>query len=73
VRRVSDAAFIVHQNDSLEIFAEATAKISKVGDGNDFYAVGAHIALDPARGGMLSEVRSPLLQVGSIVRSTGNL
>ncbi len=53
------------QTEGLNIFADATDKIAKVGDGDDFFAVGAHIALDPERGGLLSEVLPPLLHVGS--------
>jgi AraC-like DNA-binding protein len=51
--------------DGLKVFAGATDKIATVGDGDDFFAVGAHIALDPKRGGLLSEVLPPLLHVGS--------
>ena len=53
------------QIDGLKLFAGATDKIAAVGDGDDFFAVGAHIALDPKRGGLLSEVLPPLLHVGS--------
>jgi AraC-like DNA-binding protein len=52
------------QADGLKLFAGATDKIGKVGDGDEFFAVGAHIALDPERGGLLSEVLPPLLHVG---------
>jgi AraC-like DNA-binding protein len=52
------------QIDGLELFAEAKDKIATVGDGNDFFAVGAHIALDPQGGQLLSEVLPPLLHVG---------
>jgi AraC-like DNA-binding protein len=51
------------QADGLKLFAGATDKIGKVGDGDEFFAVGAHIALDPERGGLLSEVLPPLLHV----------
>ena len=53
------------QIDGLKLFAGATDKIATVGDGDDFFAVGAHIALDPKRGELLSEVLPPLLHVGS--------
>jgi AraC-like DNA-binding protein len=53
------------QTDGLKLFADATDKIARVGDGDDFFAVGAHIALDPKRGALLSEVLPPLLHVGS--------
>jgi AraC-like DNA-binding protein len=53
------------QTEGLNIFADTTDKIAKVGDGDDFFAVGAHIALDPERGGLLSEVLPPLLHVDS--------
>jgi AraC-like DNA-binding protein len=49
------------QGDGLKLFAGANGK---VGDGDEFFAVGAHIALDPERGGLLSEVLPPLLHVG---------
>ena len=52
------------QTDGLKLFAGATGKIGKVGDVDEFFAVGAHIALDPERGGLLSEVLPPLLHVG---------
>jgi AraC-like DNA-binding protein len=52
------------QIDGLELFAEAKDKIATVGDGDDFFAVGAHIALDPQGGQLLSEVLPPLLHVG---------
>jgi AraC-like DNA-binding protein len=52
------------QLDGLELFAEAKDKIATVGDGDDFFAVGAHIALDPQGGQLLSEVLPPLLHVG---------
>jgi len=52
------------QIDGLKVFAGVTDKIATVGDGDDFFAVGAHIALDPKRGGLLSEVLPPLLHIG---------
>ncbi|SRR5258708_924602 len=52
------------QIDGLDLFADATDKIATVGDGDDFFPVGAHIALDPKRGELLSEVLPPLLHVG---------
>ncbi len=52
------------QADGLKLFAGATGKIGKVGDGDEFFAVGAHIALDPERGGLLSDVLPPLLSIG---------
>jgi hypothetical protein len=53
------------QTDGVGIFADATDKIGRVGGGDDFFAVGAHIALDPERGRLLSEVLPPLLHVGT--------
>jgi AraC-like DNA-binding protein len=52
------------QADGLKLFAAATGKIAKVGSGDEFFAVGAHIVLDPERGGLLSEVLPPLLHLG---------
>jgi AraC-like DNA-binding protein len=53
------------QIDGLKLFADATDKIATVGDGDDFFAVGAHLALDPKGGELLSEVLPPLIHVGS--------
>jgi AraC-like DNA-binding protein len=53
------------QLDGLKFFADAADKIATLGDGDDFFAVGAHIALDPKRGELLLEVLPPLLHVGS--------
>jgi hypothetical protein len=53
------------QTDGLKMFAEATDKIASVGDGDDFFAVGAFIALDRERGGLLSDILPPLLHIGS--------
>jgi AraC-like DNA-binding protein len=53
------------QFDGLTIFADAPDKIATVGGGDGFFAVGAHIALDPKRGELLSEVLPPLIHVGS--------
>jgi hypothetical protein len=38
------------QTDGLKVFSGATNKIGRVGNGDDFFAVGAHLALDPERG-----------------------
>lgn len=51
------------QTDGLEVFSGATDKIGRVGNGDDFFAVGAHIALDPERGRLLSEVLPPLIHL----------
>jgi AraC-like DNA-binding protein len=53
------------QMDGLKLFADAADKLVKVGDGDDFFSVGAHIALNPKGGELLSEVLPPLLHVGS--------
>jgi AraC-like DNA-binding protein len=52
------------QIDGLKLFAEAKDKMARVGEGDDFFAVGAHIALDPQGGDLLSEVLPPLLHIG---------
>jgi AraC-like DNA-binding protein len=52
------------QIDGLKLFAVAKDKIARVGEGDDFFAVGAHIALDPQGGDLLSEVLPPLLHIG---------
>jgi hypothetical protein len=46
------------------LFAGAAGKMGKVGGGDEFFAVGAHIALVPEHGGPLSEVLPPLHHVG---------
>ncbi|MFM0347852.1 AraC family transcriptional regulator [Paraburkholderia sp. RL17-347-BIC-D] len=53
------------QFDGLGVFADATAGMATAGIGDDFFAVGAHIALDPQRGKLLSEVLPPLIHIGS--------
>jgi AraC-like DNA-binding protein len=53
------------QTDGLKVFSGATEKIGRVGNGDDFFAVGAHIALDPERGRLLSEILPPLLHIGN--------
>lgn len=53
------------RTDGLEVFSGATDKIGRVGNGDDFFAVGAHIALDPERGRLLSEVLPPLIHLGN--------
>jgi len=52
------------QTDGLKVFSDSNDKIGKVGSGEDFFAVGAHIALDAERGGLLSEVLPTTLHVG---------
>jgi AraC-like DNA-binding protein len=51
--------------DGLKLFADVTEKIATVGNGNDFFAVGAHMALNAARGELLSDVLPPLIHIGS--------
>lgn len=66
----SDRAFVLAsdlktaQFDGLELFAGAQEKMVTVGDGSEFFAVGAHIALDPRQGDLLAEVLPPFLHVG---------
>ena len=47
--------------DGLELFTNAKDNVGKVGDGNDFLAIGGHVALDPDRGDILAEVLPPLI------------
>jgi AraC-like DNA-binding protein len=49
--------------DGLELFTKATDNVGKVGDGNDFFAIGGHVASDPGRGDVLAEVLPPLIHV----------
>jgi hypothetical protein len=51
--------------DGLELFTKAKDHIGIVGDGNDFLAIGGHMALDPDRGGLLAEALPPLIHVGA--------
>jgi hypothetical protein len=62
------------QGDGLKLFAGATSKIGKAGDGDEFFAVGAHIALDPERGGLLFESVATLTSRSrQFVRSHGEV
>ena len=38
------------QVDGLALFTKATDNVARVGDGEDFLAIGGHVALDPDRG-----------------------
>ena len=49
--------------DGLGLFTKATDNVGRVGDGNDFFAIGGHVALDPDRGDVLAEVLPPLIHV----------
>ena len=51
------------QLDGLELFTKAKDNVGKVGDGNDFLAIGGHVALDPDRGDVLADVLPPLIHV----------
>jgi AraC-like DNA-binding protein len=51
--------------DGHSLFADVMDRVASVGDGDDFFAVGAHIALDPKRSELLSEVLPPVLHMGS--------
>jgi Cupin len=53
----------VRQLDGRELFSKATDNAGKVGVGNDFFAIGGHVALDHDRGGVVAEVLPPLIQV----------
>jgi AraC-like DNA-binding protein len=49
--------------DGLALFTKATDNVGSVGDGQDFLAIGGHVALDPDRGGLLADVLPPLIHV----------
>ena len=49
--------------DAREVFADLTAKLVRIGDGEDFVAIGGHVALDFERGWMLTDVLPPLLHI----------
>jgi AraC-like DNA-binding protein len=51
------------QMDGLALFMNATDNVGKVGDGQDFLAIGGHVALDTDRGGLLADVLPPLIHV----------
>lgn len=51
------------QLGGLELFTKATDGVGVIGAGNDFLAIGGHVALDPDRGGVLAEVLPPLIHV----------
>jgi AraC-like DNA-binding protein len=51
------------QVDGLKVFLDALDQTVKVGDGDDFFAVGAHVTFDPKRGAVLAEVLPSLLHV----------
>jgi cupin len=53
----------VRQPDGVELFTRANDNVGKVGDGNDFLAIGGHVALDPDRGGVVADVLPPLIHV----------
>jgi hypothetical protein len=65
----ADRAFVLASDlkvrplDGLELFMKTKDNVGKVGDGNDFLAIGGHVALDPDRGGVLAEVLPPLIHV----------
>ena len=51
-------------DDGARVFAGAIDHVARVGEGDGFLAVGAHIALDPARGPLLTDVLPPVVRVG---------
>src|SRR6185295_18531620 len=51
------------QLDGLALFARATDNVGRVGDGNDFLAIGGHVVLDADRGGLLADVLPPLIHI----------
>jgi AraC-like DNA-binding protein len=51
------------QLDGLALFTKATDNVGRVGDGNDFLAIGGHVALDADRGGLLADVLPPLIHI----------
>jgi AraC-like DNA-binding protein len=51
------------QLDGLALFTKATDNVGRVGDGNDFLAIGGHVALDADLGGLLADVLPPLIHI----------
>lgn len=49
--------------DAAEVFADPTATCVRLGDGDDFVAIGGHVTLDPERGWMLADVLPPLVHI----------
>lgn len=66
----ADLAFVLASDlqtasvDGRELFSGALESKVTLGHGLDFFAVGAHIALDRERGKLLSEVLPPYLHIG---------
>jgi len=51
------------QLDGLALFTKATDSVVTVGNGDDFFAIGGHVALDPDRGGVLADVLPPVIHL----------
>jgi hypothetical protein len=51
------------QLGGLALFTKATDSVGTVGNGEDFFAIGGHVALDPDRGGVLADVLPPVIHV----------
>jgi len=49
--------------DAKTIFTPDAGIIPKLGDGDDFFAIGGHVRLDSASGGLLADVLPPLIHV----------
>lgn len=47
--------------DAKRVFTADTGEFAKLGAGDDFIAIGGHIRLDPASGGLLADVLPPLV------------
>jgi hypothetical protein len=53
------------------VFADLTAKLVRAGDGDDFVAIGGHVALDSEHGWTLGDVLPPVLHMdGSSIEAS---
>ena len=51
--------------------ADLTAKLVRIGDGDDFVAIGGHVALDSERGWMFADVLPPVFHIdGSSIEAS---
>jgi AraC-like DNA-binding protein len=51
--------------DAAEVFSDPTAKLVRVGEGDDFFVIGGHVVLDSERGWMLESVLPPVVHIDS--------
>jgi AraC-like DNA-binding protein len=59
--------------DALEVFADPAAKQVKIGDAEDFVAIGGHVSLDAERGWMLADALPPVLHINGALSEAATL